>query len=100
MSGTMSVRGAALLAMASQMGAFIIQFAASVILARWFIDPEELGLFTIAFSFVSLLVALSESIDTLVSVGVVAATTISPGRRATATRAMAIAVALTRDAKG
>ena len=56
----MSVRGAALLAMASQMGAFIIQFAASVILARWFIDPEELGLFTIAFSFVSLLAVLQE----------------------------------------
>ncbi|RIV85839.1 oligosaccharide flippase family protein [Aurantiacibacter zhengii] len=60
MSSAMSVRGAALLAMASQMGAFIIQFAASVILARWFIDPDELGLFTIAFSFVSLLAVLQE----------------------------------------
>ncbi len=61
MSATsMSVRGAALLAMASQMGAFAIQFAASVILARWFIDPDELGLFTIAFSFVSLLAVLQE----------------------------------------
>ena len=58
--GSMSVRGAALLAMASQMGAFAIQFAASVILARWFIDPDELGLFTIAFSFVSLLAVLQE----------------------------------------
>ena len=56
----MSVRGAALLAMASQMGAFVIQFAASVVLARWFIDPDELGLFTIAFSFVSLLAVLQE----------------------------------------
>lgn len=56
----MSVSGAALLAMASQMGAFSIQFAASVVLARWFIDPEELGLFTIAFSFVSLLAVLQE----------------------------------------
>ncbi|MDE1467636.1 oligosaccharide flippase family protein [Aurantiacibacter sp. D1-12] len=56
----MSVRGAALLAMVSQMGAFTIQFAASVILARWFIDPDELGLFTIAFSFVSLLAVLQE----------------------------------------
>ncbi len=57
---SMSVRGAALLAMASQMGAFSIQFIASVVLARWFIDPDELGLFTIAFSFVSLLAVLQE----------------------------------------
>lgn len=56
----MSVRGAAALAMASQLGAFAIQFAASVVLARWFIDPDELGLFTIAFSFVSLLAVLQE----------------------------------------
>lgn len=56
----MSVRGAALLAMASQVSAFIIQFAASVILARYFIDPEDLGLFTIAFSFISLLAVLQE----------------------------------------
>lgn len=56
----MSVRGAAALAMSSQMGAFSIQFAASVILARFFIDPDELGLFTIAFSFVSLLAVLQE----------------------------------------
>ncbi|MXO94090.1 oligosaccharide flippase family protein [Erythrobacter arachoides] len=56
----MSVRGAAALAMASQFGAFAIQFAASVILARFFIGPDELGLFTIAFSFVSLLAVLQE----------------------------------------
>ena len=56
----MSVRGAAALAMASQFGAFAIQFVASVILARYFIDPDELGLFTIAFSFISLLAVLQE----------------------------------------
>lgn len=56
----MSVRGAAVLAMASQFGAFTIQFAASVVLARWFIGPDELGLFSIAFSFVSLLAVLQE----------------------------------------
>ncbi len=56
----MSVRGAAVLAMVSQFGAFAIQFAASVILARWFIGPDELGLFSIAFSFVSLLAVLQE----------------------------------------
>ena len=56
----MSVRGAAVLAMASQMSAFSIQITASVILARYFIDPEELGLFTIAFSFIALLAVLQE----------------------------------------
>jgi len=56
----MSVRGAAVLAMLSQFGAFAIQFAASVVLARWFIGPDELGLFSIAFSFVSLLAVLQE----------------------------------------
>ncbi len=56
----MSVRGAALLAMSSQFGAFIIQFVASVILARYFIDPDQLGLFTIAFSFISLMAVLQE----------------------------------------
>lgn len=56
----MSVRGAALLAMASQYGAFIIQFAASVVLARWFISPEQLGLFSIAFAFIGLIAVLQE----------------------------------------
>jgi len=56
----MSVRGAALLAMASQYGAFVIQFAASVVLARWFITPEQLGLFTIAFAFIGLIAVLQE----------------------------------------
>lgn len=56
----MSVRGAALLAMMSQFGAFTIQFAASVILARYFINPDQLGLFTIAFSFISLIAVLQE----------------------------------------
>jgi O-antigen/teichoic acid export membrane protein len=48
------------MAMASQYGAFIIQFAASVILARWFISPEQLGLFTIAFAFIGLIAVLQE----------------------------------------
>ncbi len=56
----MTVRGAAVMAMASQLSAFVIQFAASVILARYFIDPDELGLFTIAFSFIALLAVLQE----------------------------------------
>ena len=56
----MSVRAAALLAMASQYGAFLIQLAASVILARWFISPEQLGLFSIAFAFIGLIAVLQE----------------------------------------
>lgn len=46
----MSVRAAALLAMGSQYVAFAINFAASVYLARHYIDPDALGLFTIAFA--------------------------------------------------
>lgn len=56
----MSVRTAAMLAMASKFGAFAIQFVASVLLARWFIDPDDLGLFTIAFSFIGLIAVLQE----------------------------------------
>lgn len=56
----MSVRFAALLAMGSQYVAFTIQFVASVVLARWFIDPDELGLFSIAFAFIGLIAVLQE----------------------------------------
>ncbi len=56
----MSVRFAALQAMGSQYVAFTIQFVASVVLARWFIDPDELGLFSIAFTFVGLIAVLQE----------------------------------------
>jgi O-antigen/teichoic acid export membrane protein len=50
----MSVRSAAAFALTSQIVSFAIQFATSVILARWFITPHELGLFSIAFAAVSL----------------------------------------------
>lgn len=56
----MSVRGAAVWAMAAQYAAFIIQFAASVIIARFFLAPAEVGLFTIAFSITGLLAALQD----------------------------------------
>lgn len=57
---TMSVRTAAAWALVSQYTSFAIQFAASVILARWFITPAELGLFSIAFAAVTLVAFLQD----------------------------------------
>jgi O-antigen/teichoic acid export membrane protein len=56
----MSVRTAAAWAIASQYASFAITFAGSVILARLYISPEELGLFTIAFSAVMLISFMQE----------------------------------------
>ena len=53
----MSVRGAAVWAMAGQYLSFAIQFAASVIISRWFLAPAEVGLFSIALA-AALLVAV------------------------------------------
>jgi O-antigen/teichoic acid export membrane protein len=47
---TMSVRGAAVWAMAGQYLSFAIQFATSVIISRLFLTPAEVGLFSIALS--------------------------------------------------
>lgn len=47
---TMSVRGAAVWAMAGQYLSFAIQFASSVIISRLFLSPAEVGLFSIALS--------------------------------------------------
>lgn len=47
---TMSVRGAAVWAMAGQYLSFAIQFASSVIISRFFLSPAEVGLFSIALS--------------------------------------------------
>ena len=44
----MSVRGAAMWSMAAQYVVFALQFAVSVIIARFFLTPEEVGLFSIA----------------------------------------------------
>ncbi|HEX8444045.1 MAG TPA: oligosaccharide flippase family protein [Allosphingosinicella sp.] len=46
----MSVRGAALWSMGAQYVVFAVQFAVSVIISRFFLSPEEVGLFSIALS--------------------------------------------------
>ena len=46
----MSVRGAAVWAMAGQYLSFAIQFIASVIISRWFLSPGEVGLFSIGMA--------------------------------------------------
>jgi O-antigen/teichoic acid export membrane protein len=56
----MSVRIAAIWALASQYASFTIQFVTSVILARWFITPDELGLFSIAFAAITLVAFLQD----------------------------------------
>lgn len=56
----MAVRKAAFWAMADQYTGFVIQFAASLVLARWFISPAELGVFSIAFAAVSLIAFLQD----------------------------------------
>ena len=53
----MSVRAAAVWAMASQYTGFVIQFATSVVISRFFLDPDEVGLFSIAMA-AALLVAV------------------------------------------
>lgn len=56
----MSVRTAAAWALVSQYSSFAIQFAASIVLARWFITPADLGLFSIAFAAVTLVAFLQD----------------------------------------
>lgn len=46
----MSVRIAALWSMGSQYAAFLIQFIVSVLISRFFLDPAEVGLFSIALA--------------------------------------------------
>lgn len=46
----MSVRGAALWSMSGQYLVFAAQFATNVIIARFFLSPEEVGLFSIALA--------------------------------------------------
>lgn len=57
---SMSVRTAAAWALISQYTSFAIQFATSIVLARWFITPAELGLFSIAFAAVTLVAFLQD----------------------------------------
>ncbi|WP_421854283.1 lipopolysaccharide biosynthesis protein [Novosphingobium sp.] len=56
----MSVRTAAAWALVSQYTSFAIQFATSIVLARWFITPAQLGLFSIAFAAVTLVAFLQD----------------------------------------
>jgi O-antigen/teichoic acid export membrane protein len=56
----MSVRTAAAWALVSQYTSFAIQFATSIVLARWFITPAELGLFSVAFAAVTLVAFLQD----------------------------------------
>ena len=56
----MSVRTAAVWALVSQYASFAIQFAMSVVLARWFIGPDQLGLFSIAFAAITLIAFLQD----------------------------------------
>ncbi|MCB2076119.1 MAG: oligosaccharide flippase family protein [Novosphingobium sp.] len=56
----MSVRGAAIWAMSSQYMAFAINFFASIYLARHYIGPDELGLFSIAFAATTLIAVLQD----------------------------------------
>ncbi len=56
----MSVRSAAAWAVASQYTSFAIQFVTSVVLARLFIKPQDLGLFSLAFSAVMLVSFMQE----------------------------------------
>ena len=49
-SAAVSVRGAALWSLSSQYAVFAVQFVVSVVIARFFLTPEEVGLFSIALS--------------------------------------------------
>ena len=48
--GTGSVKSAALWAAASQYSQFALQFITSVIISRFFLKPEEIGLFSVALA--------------------------------------------------
>lgn len=56
----MSVRMAALWAASSQYYGFVLQFLSSVIIARYFLNPEEFGLFSVAFSAAALVHGLQD----------------------------------------
>ncbi len=56
----MSVRSAALWSMGAQYIVFAVQFAVSVIISRFFLSPEEVGLFSIALSAAMLVSTLQD----------------------------------------
>lgn len=56
----MSIRSAAIWAMAAQYAAFAIQFLVSVIISRFFLTPAEVGLFSIALAAALLISVLQD----------------------------------------
>ncbi|MCJ2183838.1 oligosaccharide flippase family protein [Novosphingobium sp. 1949] len=56
----MTIRSAASWAMGAQYASFALQFATSLVLARYFISPEQLGLFSISFAAIGLLATLQD----------------------------------------
>jgi O-antigen/teichoic acid export membrane protein len=60
MSTGRSVRGAALWSMAAQYASFAITFIVSVLISRFFLGPEEVGLFSIALAAAMLVAVLQD----------------------------------------
>lgn len=56
----MSVRNAAIWAAIAQYVGFALQFVSSVIIARYFLDPAEVGVFTVAFSAATIITGLQD----------------------------------------
>lgn len=56
----MSVRDAAVWAMAGQYLSFVLQFATSVVISRWFLSPAEVGLFSIGLAAALLVATLQD----------------------------------------
>lgn len=56
----MSVRNAAIWAAIAQYVGFALQFISSVIIARYFLDPAEVGVFTVAFSAAAIITGLQD----------------------------------------
>lgn len=58
--GTASVKGAAIWAAGSQYSVFVLQFATSVVISRFFLLPEEVGVFSIAVGLAMLLAIMQD----------------------------------------
>ncbi len=58
--GTASVKGAALWAAANQYCQFALQFVTSVLISRFFLQPEEVGLFSVALAAAMLFAVLQD----------------------------------------
>lgn len=56
----MSLKSATMWAAIGQYAGFVLQFAASVVIARFFLDPAEVGVFSVAFSAAALVHGLQD----------------------------------------